>query len=272
MPRNVAASATRAGMRSGGQGFLAALLLVAAQPLFAKAADDQAQFNAVDGVPWELMVAVGNHGMIVHFQDGKAARQVPSSTDRNLLDVHVASRDFAVAVGQGVVLAWNGVRWAVVPVQDDTMTYTWSWASPGRDLVLYGGPADDGFKVCPWVPNVQIEPFCRAFQTPMVGACGSDDDVLLVQADGTVYRVNRTLIGTDGNFDPVYRPERPIRLREAWIPARTCDPQAGLPEIVGVEDGGRLWRFDGADWQETRYPVAMAHRSVPPSVTPATAR
>jgi len=252
-------------MRNGGQGFLAALLLAAASPLFANATDDQAQFNAVDGVPWELMVAVGNHGMIVHFQDGRGARRVPSSTDRDLLDVHVASRDFAVAVGQGVVLVWNGVRWAPIPVEDpvgdDSVAYSWSWASRRRDLVLYGGEADDGFRVCPWVPGAYRQPFCRIFIKPVVGACGSGDDVLLVLADGTVHRVNHDLIGRDGNFDPAYRPATPINLREAWIPARTCDPQAGLPEIVGVEDGGRLWRFDGADWRETQFPVAMAQRN-----------
>ena len=116
---------------------IVALVLIAAR----LPAGDQpggAGFNAVDGIANEFMVAVGNHGTIVHFFEGEDARHMPSPTERDLLDVHVGSLDFAVSVGPGIVLLWDGVQWR--PVIDDDELTPWSevWASSDQQLVLYG--------------------------------------------------------------------------------------------------------------------------------------
>jgi hypothetical protein len=59
-------------------------LMLTATHLTAGSPPGGAGFNAVDGVSSELTIAVGDHGTIVHFLEGKNARRMPSPTERDL--------------------------------------------------------------------------------------------------------------------------------------------------------------------------------------------
>lgn len=228
---------------------LLAYLLLTASWVYAPPAVSEEQINAVDGTPQGFMVAVGNHGTIVHFQPGQEARIVPSPTDRDLLDVSVASPEFAVAVGAGIVLRWDGVSWSPVSVESTSMRYSKVWAAPDLSLVLYGGSVANAYRVCPWVPGAETQPFCRHFTAPMLGACERGDEVQLVLANGEIYRVNNALIGSDGGFEPAFRPDTPTFLKAAWLPDTGCPAEGVLAEVFAIGVQGDLLHFNGAGWR-----------------------
>ncbi len=215
------------------------------------AADDMslpdAGFNAVGGDANQLMIAVGNHGVIVHLAGGGEARRVVSPTDADLLDVHVGSPDFAVTVGQGAVLLWNGESWRPLTDAASNALYHHAWASPDELLVLYAGGADTN-TVCPWIPDAIHQPFCRLFKAPMLGACGDHETIHLVLANGEIYRLNDALLGKDGQFGPVYRPDEHLELESASFAGETCLPDQ-LPQIYAADTDGGLVRFDGRSWR-----------------------
>lgn len=52
--------------------------------------------------------------MILHWNGAQWGR-VASGTSRRLYGVWAGSSDNAIAVGDGVILRWNGERWATPP-------------------------------------------------------------------------------------------------------------------------------------------------------------
>ncbi len=207
------------------------------------------RFNAFDGAAGGLMVAVGNHGTIFHSLDGESASRLPSHTKRDLLNVRVSSRDFAVAVGQGIVLLWDGIRWKPVVRESKAVTYSQAWISPVKALVLYGGKLHGEFRLCSWMPGAAVQAFCRRFDAPMRAACGDVDEIFIVLANGDVHRVNSALIGKNGSFDPVYHPPTPMNLTKAWFPNQACDSRYGFPRAFAGETNGRMMNFDGVAWR-----------------------
>jgi len=195
------------------------------------------------------MVAVGNKGTIVHFVFGEPPRKMPSGTERNLLDVYVASRNLAVAVGDGIVLVWDGKSWSPVVSADSALPYDQAWVSPVPGLILFGGVAAGGYRICPWRQGASHQAFCRDFSAPLRTACDRDDEIILIFADGTIYRVNDALIGPDGSYEPAFRPHDLLHLKSAWITNKTCGTLNALPNVIGVSTDGPLVRFDGMGWQ-----------------------
>lgn len=206
-------------------------------------------FNAVDGIPHELMVAVGNGGLIVHFASGEKPRRMPSGTNRDLLDVHVAAKDFAIAVGQGVVLLWDGKTWTPIVEEEDAAPNSQAWASPDHQFFIYGQGESGVYRLCPRLRDAAHQPFCRQFPALLLAACGQGDLMTLVLANGEFYRVNNALIGTDGGFEPLFRPMQAIELKSAWLPDGRCNAGGGLPEAFAVNSGGQLVHFDAEAWR-----------------------
>jgi hypothetical protein len=228
--------------------FFAACLLAFWSPMTAGGGQGSEiqEFNAVDGVSHELMVAVGDNGLIVHFPVGEPPRRVPSGTDRDLLDVHVASNDFAVAVGQGIVLLWNGDSWNPVVTEEDAVPFAQAWASPDHQFFMYGLVESGVYRLCPRLTGAPRQPFCRKFPAALLAACGEGELITLWLANGEIHRVNHALIRPDGKFDPLFEPPRPRQLREAWLPDQTCDPEVGLPEVFAVGENGLVHFVDMA--------------------------
>jgi hypothetical protein len=123
------------------------------------------------------------------------------------------------------------------------------WAAPDQRLILYRSGDTDGLRICPRVNDMDIQPFCRSFAAPVLGACGFTDELQLVLANGEIHRVNRALIGVNGDFGPAYRPRRALDLVKAWMPDKICHPGAGFNHILAVAASGELWHFDGMGWR-----------------------
>jgi len=209
-----------------------------------------AVFNAVDGMADALTIAVGDHGSIVHYTDETGPRRIDSPTERDLLDVHVGSAEFALAVGNGIVMHWNGDAWKPIVLEDEGTPYSTVWASPDRKLFLYGSDRETRSRLCPLIPDAVLQPFCRWFDSNLRAICGTAETVYIVLASGAVHEVNDALIGKDGGYDPVHLPSQFMDLRDAWMPGRDCRPERGLPEVFGIEANGTLVRFDGVAWRE----------------------
>lgn len=205
-------------------------------------------FNAVDGDSGELMIAVGDHGAIVHITEGARSTRVDSPTTADLLDVHVGSRNFAVTVGEGVVLLWDGVHWRQLVERAFDTSISHAWASPDELLVIYTN-GEDGRQACPWIPDAMRQPFCRTFKAPVLGACGDHKTVYLVLANGDIHRVNDALQGKDGHFAAVYANDQALELKSAWLPKRGCEGLEELPRVYAVDVEGDLMQFDGQGWK-----------------------
>ena len=117
------------------------------------------------------------------------------------------------------------------------------------DTILYGSSIDGVHRVCPQAANESRQPFCRHFSSPMVGACGSGDEIYLVLANGDLHHVNGALIGTHGGFDPVFHPHQAIELHSAWMPEQRCKLSSGLPEVLAMNGQGSLMYFNGESWR-----------------------
>lgn len=122
------------------------------------------------------------------------------------------------------------------------------WSAPDQGLVLYRGQETNRYEICPRVPGMQRQPFCRTFKAPVLSACGLQDGLQLVLANGDVHQLNSALLGSGGSFEPAHRPVRPLTLVEAWIPGDTQRPGVGLNDVLAVGPRGDLWHFDGEGW------------------------
>ena len=123
------------------------------------------------------------------------------------------------------------------------------WAAPDRGLVLLRRDGDGGFRVCPEVKDMNHQPFCRRFSTPVLAACGNAEELQLVLANGEIHRVNRALIGVDGSFEPSHRPDQAMELARVWMPEQSCFPGDGFNHVLAVTASGNLWHFDGKSWR-----------------------
>jgi hypothetical protein len=205
-------------------------------------------FNGLHGASADFIVGVGNDGAIVHFNGDGDGRRVPSGTTRNLLDVYVAGPDFAFAAGTGVVLSWNGEHWSPIVTGDDSSVYRRVWASPERDVVVYGGQQGVSEVVCPYLPGARTQPFCRQFDSPMVGACGHSDRIHIVLGNGDIHLVNNAVIDAGGTFAPLHTQPAGLQLTDAWFPEQGC-PDDAMPEAFATNAAGGLWHFDRQAWQ-----------------------
>ena len=154
-------------------------------------------------------------------------------------------------------LGWNVVAWLAACLLVfsqaraespgyDSKDILWSAADQG--LVLYRGSDPGKLKICPRVQGLVHQPFCRSFDAAVLSACGRREDVQLVLASGEVHRLNSALLGEQGSLEPVYRPNRPLELVEAWMPAKICHPDKGLNDVLAVAVSGDLWHFNGQNW------------------------
>ena len=122
------------------------------------------------------------------------------------------------------------------------------WSAADQRLVLYRGSDSGQLKVCPRVQGLVHQPFCRTFAAAVLSACGRHEDIQLVLASGEVHRLNSALLGNQGSLEPVYRPDRPLELVEAWMPGKVCHPGKGLNDVLAVASSGDLWHFNGRNW------------------------
>lgn len=122
------------------------------------------------------------------------------------------------------------------------------WSAADQALVLYRGSEPGKLKICPRVQGLVHQPFCRTFDAAVLSACGMREELQLVLANGDVHRVNNALLDARGSLEPVYRPDRPLELVEAWMPGKICQPDEGLTDVLAVAASGDLWHFNGQNW------------------------
>ncbi len=131
----------------------------------------------------------------------------------------------------------------------DSTGWTSSWRSEGDGFELMTEPGSAGRWVCPHFPRQGQQPFCRRFPAGLLGACQKEGLLQIVLANGDVYRVDHALLGADGEFAPHHHPLKPMLLRAAWIPADTCETEAGSARVLAVDQEGQLLQFNGTGWQ-----------------------
>ena len=149
-----------------------------------------------------------------------------------------------------IVLAWAlACSQAMAEVTSDQSGRI-LWSAQDRGLVLYQGRKNDGREVCPRVPGMLHQPFCRTFKAPVLGARGLLEGLQLVLANGDVHQLDSALLGVGGSFEPAHRPVHPLDLAEAWIPEPVRQPGQGLNEVLAVATSGDLWHFNGQHWQQ----------------------
>lgn len=130
------------------------------------------------------------------------------------------------------------------------------WSAADQALVLYRGSEPGKLKVCPRVQGLVHQPFCRTFDAAVLSACGMREELQLVLANGDVHRVNNALLDARGSMEPVYRPDQPLELVEAWMPEEICHPGKGLNDVLAVAASGDLLHFDGQNWLQ----IAKYHK------------
>jgi hypothetical protein len=125
-------------------------------------------------------------------------------------------------------------------------------------VVLYGGQQGASEVVCPYLPAARLQPFCRHFGSPMVGACGHSDRIHIVLGNGDIHRVNNAVIDAGGTFAPLHTQSAGLQLTDAWFPEQGC-PDDAMPEAFATNAAGGLWHFDGRGWRSVaRYAVDRA--------------
>ena len=196
-------------------------------------------------------VAVGNAGVIVHFDSAHPAGMlVPSGTTENLYDVHVVSADFAVASGQDRILVWDGVSWT-------------EYSRAGRQLPIWATPEQDRVFFDTWDPGGFFTGYLNGFD-PQAGTflpgsyagpldlvfCGHSGNISLLNENGDleVMDNDRGTVFVDAaplSFDQ----PTPLGLTAGWIPPSACNDPA-LPDVAyGVSNFNDIWAFDGSSWQ-----------------------
>ncbi|MFC3192862.1 DUF11 domain-containing protein [Marinicella sediminis] len=206
-------------------------------------------FNGISSADGDFIVAVGENGTIVHFQNNDSGTVIPSGTTEELYDVYVSSNDFAVAAGEDVVLLWDGNQWSDLFTSNTNTVYTGTWISPQEDVVLYESLGQFNI-ICPYHPGAQDQPFCRAYQQPMITACGESNDIKLLMGSGNIEHVNNFLNDLSNN-GPIHIEPVPLSLTAIWSPPQTCLPGSVEPlELFAIRNGNDFWYFDGAEWSD----------------------
>ena len=124
------------------------------------------------------------------------------------------------------------------------------WVSPDRQVILYAGSRDGVHRVCPWLSGAARQPFCRRFESRLVGACGLGDDIIIVLASGDIHRVNYALVNAGGNFEPAYDHPDTLQLTAALLPEPNCLSGDGkLPDIFAINAANQWLQFNGEAWR-----------------------
>ncbi len=206
----------------------------------------QAGFNAMDGGHLELIIAVGNRGIIAHFTQSTGWQPKHSGTLRDLHGVHIVSPEFAVAAGEGIVMRWDGRHWDTLFEEETGRKYSRVWASADHQLVIFGGEIDGENWICPWKIGADRQPFCRQFKAPLAGVCGNNDDVHIVLANGDIYEVNSALMSKDANFEPASVSDVRLELLSAVHVGENCGGGFREPTMIAIEkDMGLLVLYQG---------------------------
>ncbi|MEN1729473.1 MAG: hypothetical protein AAGJ52_13640, partial [Pseudomonadota bacterium] len=171
---------------------------------------------------------------------------IPSGTTEPLFDVFVASRDFAVAAGEDIVLLWDGNQWSPLLTSDTDTPYTGTWISPEEDVVLFESLGQFNV-ICPYLPGESTQPFCRAYSQPMLNTCGNSNDIKLLMASGDIINVDNFL--GDLTAQPIHDETVPLFLTAIWAPEYACLAGPIEPlELFAIRGGDEFWRFDGEEW------------------------
>jgi hypothetical protein len=143
------------------------------------------------------------------------------------------------------------IRW--LPVEDyvrrlDQDRYSLIWISSDRLLALLAGRERDQQLVCPYSQIVIRQPFCRRFTSPMIGACGDHERIIILLANGELHRVNSALMSDDGSFEPTHRPAENLELTTPHFSTQNCHTSDILPEIFALNQESSCFHFDGSGW------------------------
>lgn len=127
------------------------------------------------------------------------------------------------------------------------------WSSGNRELKLYSTDGERGSRVCPVMQDRDQQPFCREFNSRVVGVCGQADKISIVLASGDVHRLNYALMRPNGSIEPTYTQRDSLSLIEAWMPASSCINSEGLPEIYAINSDQKVMRFNQHSWRQLRH-------------------
>jgi len=204
-------------------------------------------FNGISAPNNTFAIAVGKAGEIVHFVNGDHGTLMSSGTSKELFDVYASSPNLAVATGREIVLLWNGESWTTILDGDPDSVYTGAWISPEEDVVLYQSLGTFNI-ICPHLPGEVEQPWCRAWRSPMLTACGNSDDIKMITADGNIYHIDNFLGDINGP-DPLHDQSPPLGLTAVWAPDNACIPGPIAPlELFAINNTDEFWHFDGSSW------------------------
>jgi len=172
---------------------------------------------------------------------------MPSGTTEELYDVYASSSNMAVAAGEDVVLLWDGQTWSNILSSNTDSIYTGTWISPEEDVVLFESLGQFNI-ICPYLPELVDQPFCRAYQQPMLAACGNSNDIKMLMASGNIEHIDNFL-GDLSNNMPLHTEAVPLFLTAIWAPEMACLPGSIEPlELFAIRNGNQFWYFDGSNW------------------------
>lgn len=161
-----------------------------------------------------------------------------------------ASAEIKSAAGVEVAARRNERQWLPVATERGNREITRFWVSPNQQVILYAGSREGVHRVCPWLSGAARQPFCRRFESRLVGACGIGDDIIIVLASGDIHRVNYALVNAGGNFEPAYDYPDTLQLTAALLPRPDCLSGDGtLPNIYAINTANELLQFDGQAWR-----------------------
>ena len=204
-------------------------------------------FNGITATDNNFAIAVGKNGTIVHFNNGDNCTVMPSGTTEELYDVYASSPNMAVAAGKDVVLLWDGQTWSNILTGNTDTIYTGTWIAPEEDVVLFESLGQFNI-ICPYLPELVDQPFCRAYQQPMLTACGNSNDIKMLMASGNIEHVDNFL-GDLSNNMPLHTEAVPLFLTAIWAPEMACLPGPIEPlDLFAIRSGNQFWHFDGSNW------------------------
>ena len=127
------------------------------------------------------------------------------------------------------------------------------WSSDNRELKLYATDGERGSRICPVLRDRDQQPFCREFNSRVIGVCGQVDELLIVLASGDVHRLNYALMRANGSLEPIYTQRDSLSLTEAWIPVSNCIISSDLPHIYAVTSQKRVMHFYQQSWRQLQH-------------------
>ncbi len=218
-------------------------------------------FNGISAPSQDFAIGVANGGEIVHIRNGDDGILVTSGTTNDLFDVFAASPQAAIAAGRDIVLYWDGSSWETIISSTGDLIYTGVWISPQEDAALYGQLGTGfGFNfICPYDPNATTQQgFCRAYQSPMLTACGDSDDIKVIMGSGDVLHIDNELADLSG-IEGAYDEPGNLGFTGAWPVPGSCQPGPLAPLEIYATRTNQIWRFDGTQWANQSVPIPVEH-------------